>query len=124
MTHELEDLPNPSVEDVDQRQTRPGIPVTQTEPLRVQLLPSRTGSVLSEALTVAGGSVQVLYEDNRRRRAVLVADSDWLVSHSQTATASFWPARVPLVIEHAGPVWAAVAAGGANLTIIPEFWAD
>jgi hypothetical protein len=122
MSHDLEDLPNPSVADVDQRQDAPGIPITQTEPLRVQVLPSRTGSILSEALgqTLA----QVLYEDNRRRRAILVADADWQVSHGSSAAGAWWPARVPLPVEHAGPLWARTAAGGANLTISVEFWAD
>lgn len=122
MVHELEDLPNPSVADVDQRQQLPGIPVTQTEPLRVQVLPPRTGGVWGFALSTT--LEQILFEDNRRRRAVLVADSDILIAHGSSAACNWWPARVPLVHENAGPLWAKVGSGSANLTVVSDFWAD
>jgi hypothetical protein len=125
MTHAFtEDLPNPTVPDLDQRQLDPPMvaSVRQVEPWRVQLLPARTGVAISHQLTT--DLVKVVTADSKRAHAVLVADVDFLFSHASSATPCWWPARVPMYRDDCAEIYVSVPSGTGRVTVIGAIWAD
>lgn len=118
----IEDPPTP---DLDELQQRPAlmvtVPVQQQGPLSVRLLPSKTGPVSADVLSVT--PLQVLGADLGRASAVLVCDVDWLISTGRSSTRGRWPADVPLYIGHCDEIFASVSTGTGNLTTVTEFFA-
>lgn len=114
--------PEPTVEEL--HQVDPdciAVPVRHEGPMTTHELPSRSGVVTDFGLTTVWQ--MVLGDDLKRKRVTLIAAAAWMISHAPHGGAT-WPANVPLVINHAGKVYARVAAVGTDLTVIPEEWAD
>jgi hypothetical protein len=124
VTEVYEDLPNPDVDDLLQRE-----PVTPTVPTRVEgpvttyRLPSRVGATIKQPLTT--DFQHVLGSNEKRARALLVADVDWEYSRGGSAGSGIpWYAKVPLTIEHCDAVYARVPTSTGTLSVVAEVWAD
>lgn len=122
-TEYVEDLPNPSVPDLQQREIlAPALLVKPDGPVLTHQLPSRVGPMASVSL---GTTLQhILGPDEKRRRTILVCDVDWLVSRSSSSPGVPWYAKVPLYLESCDAVYAKVPTGTGTLTVVPEMWAD
>lgn len=106
-----------------------GVPVKPVGPVTVFELPSRCGAVLSVPLAVpAAGEaypVQVLDEDPRRKRVVLISDVDWIYARKASDKhGAPWPKAVPLPLEHCDAIFAASQGSAGTLSVIVESWAD
>lgn len=122
-TEVFEDSPHPDVPEVQQRERlSPSIPVCQDGPWTTQQLPARSAPFAVVPLSTT--TAHILGADLRRKRVVLICDQDWLVSRSSSAQQVPWYAKVPLVLESCDAIYARVASSTANLTVIPENWAD
>jgi hypothetical protein len=121
---QVEDLPNPALPDLDQRQlvTPMVANVRQVEPWRVQELPARTGVAVSYQLGT--DPAKVVSADPKRAHVILIADVDWQFSHASSATPAWWPARVPMYRDDCDQIYASVTAGTGRLTVISAIWAD
>lgn len=119
----MPEQPMPDIGTVLQEDTEViAVPVTHDGPITTHELPSRGGPVLDFELTTV--NQLIIGADLKRKRVTLVCASAWRVSHSMNSAGAPWPANVPLVLHHAGPIYASVAANTAVLTVIPEEWAD
>ncbi len=100
------------------------LPVHPTGPTTTHELPSRCGAAETRTLTV-GTFVEILGQDLRRKRTILLADQDWQYARKASDTHGvYWPARVPLVLQHGDSIYAAASTNAGNLTVITETWAD
>ncbi len=119
----VEDPGMPDVPDLLQRDDYlPAVPVRITGPLVVQMAPSRRGPAFSQDLATT--FQHVLGADPKRRRAVLIGSVDWLYRTATSGGGVPWPQDVPLVLEHADQVFAAVPTSTGQLSVITEVWAD
>jgi hypothetical protein len=106
-----------------------GVPVKPVGPVTVFQLPSRCGAAVSLALAApATGEnfpVQLLDEDPRRKRVVLICDQDWIYARKASDRhGAPWPKAVPLVLEHCDAVYAMAQTNAGTLSAIVESWAD
>jgi hypothetical protein len=116
------DVPTPDLQQLQQRDEDPAVPVRTAGPVETHELPSRSAQPSSMTLTTT--MQHVLGADLKRKRATLVADDDWRYSTTRSGPGVRWPADVPLLIEHADAVYAKVSADTAELSVISETWAD
>ena len=123
---EAEYPPNPDVAEVQQQptphKTLP-VPVELAAPAAVRQMPSKHSGVFAQHLTT--DFVSVLGRDIKRRGVVLIADVDWLYSHTGNAGSGVpWYAKVPMPIGHTDAIYAAVATSTGTLSVVAESWAD
>lgn len=114
----------PEVEDLEQQSELPEmtVKVRVVGPTLTHELPARIGTVRVEPLTTAAS--KVLYNDEKRKSALLVCASAFSVSRSGNGEFALWPANVPLPVGHCDEMWARMPSSTANLTVITEVWAD
>jgi hypothetical protein len=104
----------------------PEVPVRVTEPVSTYELPSRVAVVLDYALTGTAFQ-QVIGEDPKRKRCLIIGDADFFITHSQSGNnrqGGYWPAKVALEWCNTSAVYARASAGTVNLTVIAEEFAD
>lgn len=128
----IEDPPTPALAELQQRDLPyPAVPVKLDGPIRIQRQPARTSS--ADVTHLEAGLLPIVGKDFRRSRLVLIGtpvDDEavglvWYYSHKEAGVRCPWPINVPLVLEHAGDVWAAAAsAGTVILSTIVELYAD
>lgn len=120
----IEDPGTPDVPELLQRDVveYPSVPVRLDGIVVVQLAPSLRGPAFVQALSTT--FQHVLGADPKRRRTILLGDADWLYRTSTSGVGVPWPLDVPLVLEHADHIYAAVPTGTGTLTVITEVWAD
>lgn len=100
------------------------LPVHATGPTTTHELPSRCGTAESRAITV-GTFTEILGQDLKRKRTILLGDQDWQYARKASDThGAFWPAKVPLILQHGDTIYAAASTNSGNLTVITETWAD
>ncbi len=119
----LEDPPNPDLGDLQQRDLHvfDAIPVTIEGTVNTALAPARFGHALAQNLTTA--VEQVLGADLRRAKTTMICDTAWTYGVQASSCVCPWPANVPLVVTHSGPVYAKGTAGKV-LTVISELYGD
>jgi len=104
------------------------LPVRSTGPTTTVELPSKCGAAFATALPIMGSNtlfVQVLGTDLRRKRCSLISDQDWQYARQASDRhGTFWPGRVPLVIEHTDAVYAAATTTAGSITAIVEIYSD
>ena len=119
----VEDPGYPDVPDLLQREVAlPAVPVRHDGPLVVQLAPSLRGPAFVQDLSTT--FQHVLGADPKRRRTILLGSVDWLYRTSSSGAGVPWPQDVPLILEHADQIYAAVPTSTGQLTVITEVWAD
>lgn len=118
----------PTVDEVQQEEIPPRllepVPVVVVDPVRAQILPSRTTVARSISLTT---TPEILLPANpRRRRAVLLpaAAIRWGTREDIDQDAGFkQPANVSVTVESADVVWGRSETGSAVTSILVEEWA-
>lgn len=125
-----EDLPNPSVEEIDQREAFPlvTVPVKPTGPVPVHLMPARKAGMFTMVLTTTPQRI-LSGPDPKRKRVLLVGDGDYYIATSSNAGAG---ARMhgaagvayPIELTYDGMIYASAVTGTVNLGVIAEYWAD
>lgn len=126
--HYANEDPTPDLADVLQLpdvRGYPQVPVRITEPVTTYELPSRVSVVLDYALT-GPAFLQVIGEDPKRKRCLMVADGDFYITHSNSGNrqGGYWPAKTVLEWCSTSAAFARAATGTVNFTVIPEEFAD
>jgi hypothetical protein len=114
--------PQPELDEIQQREiVHPAVPVKHVGPITTHELPARVATIFDFGLTTTWQNV--LAEDPKRKRTILICDQDWVVSHAGRGGGT-WFAKVPLVLQNVSAVYAKVGSSTATLTVIPEEWGD
>lgn len=123
-----EDLPDPAVEDVQQREwPLPAMPVKPTGPVQTHELPSRVA--VARPYAVGASTFEQVSGENLKRKRILLLASDKGFTYSTSGSSSTgvaWPINVPLELRNAGAVYVKATTAGDTSTVqvIEEVWAD
>lgn len=118
----------------DETPDLPAVRVTVDTPVNVRELPS-IGAGAGVWLLDTSGS-KVLAADPRRKLVTLVSrDQDIYLGPDQgsvdirttqggagTPTGAWWPAGVPIVVQHGDELWVSSVTSTTRLSVIPERW--
>lgn len=128
MAIEINDVPDPGMDELQQRPPElwapPNVPVRVEGLVRVLVAPNRTSSATETIIANGDGPAHVLGDDPSRALAILIGSAAWKYYPKQNGAGVRWPADVPLVISHHGPVWVTTAATTCTITCITEDHAD
>lgn len=122
----VEDPPAPDLPDLMQRteiEPLPAVSVRIEGIVLAQAQPARTSS--TDIVYMSTKAVQALSPDLRRSRATLISTTAFLIADKLGGKYCPWPASVPLVVLHAGELWAKVGSSSeVELTVIAEYYAQ
>lgn len=128
MAIEINDVPDPGVDDLQQRPAELwapiNVPVDVQGVVRVLLAPNRSNSPSEYTLASGDGPAHILGDDPSRACATLIGSAEWKYYTKSNGQGVRWPADVPLVITHHGAVYATTAATSCVLTCIAENHGD
>jgi len=120
------DTPQPDLDDLEQRdlpeQIVPAVPVKQSGPVHVQVLPALSSAVYEREV---GTTMARVVDYNPRRRAVTVIGADaWRIGRTPAGIGALMPPDVPVRLEHADRIYARAVTSTTTITVIEEIWAD
>ena len=125
MSGEVTDIPDPGVDELQQRPPEiwapDAIPVEIVGTTRVLQAPNRTWAC--QAISLSTNACHVVGDEPNRSVVTIVGDADWRIHTNRNAAGKRWPANVPVVLTHQQPIYAS-AAGTATLTVIAEYHGD
>lgn len=129
-TEYVEDLPNPSVPEVLQREVlAPVVLVHPDGPVNTRELPTVNAAAFTEVLTDTTMRKILSGPDAKRKRVVLTVDGDIFVSftgNSGSGMRLHGAAAVQgyLEITYTGNIFVAGVTGTTNVGVLVEYWAD
>jgi hypothetical protein len=125
---QINDVPDPGVDELQQRPPElwapVNVPVEVQGLVRVLIAPNRTSSALETTIATGDAPSHVLGDDPARACATLIGSAAWKYYPKSNGAGVRWPADVPLVITHHGPVWVGTTAETCIITCIAENHAD
>lgn len=128
MAIEINDIPDPGMDELQQRPTElwapPNVPVSVDGIVRVLIVPNRTSAATETLIATGDQPAHILGDDPARAVATLIGSAEWKYYPKSNGAGVRWPADVPLVITHHGGVWATTAATTCTITCIAENHAD
>lgn len=125
-----EDLPNPSVPDVQQREIPlPAVLVKPDGPVTTHELPTRRAAAFTEVLTDTTYHKVLSGPDEKRKRVVISTDGDLFVSFTGATGSGMrlhGAAAIQGTVEitYIGAIWIAAVSGTVNVGFLVEYWAD
>jgi len=125
----IEDLPNPELAELQQRQVlAPVLLVKPDGPVTGHELPCRRGAAGTEVLA-STTMVKILGgPDDKRKRVVISADGDILVSLTGNTGSGMRLHGVagPLEVTCVQPIWISLPSGSTPVNVgwLAEYWAD
>lgn len=124
-------LPTGSLDDVEQAEEAPFVPITipvQVENVvPVSITGSKHGVSFNRKVNSVDGAVKLLAENPRRRVVRLLSDQQFYYNVAQTGlvtgSAASWLQNLPLEITHREEIWVHLPIDG-TINVISEDWAD
>lgn len=124
-------LPTGSLEDVEQAEEHPfvpiSVPVTVENVVPVHTTGSKHGASFNKKVNTVDGAVNVLGVNPRRRIVRILSDQAFYVSNMQAGLSSgyaaLWLANTVLEITHTDEIWVYLPIDGV-VSVMSEDWAD